>query len=185
MSLNNREFLQLQKSVKIGVPTYCTDSILSSGYIMTSKYVLLLLSLTVLTLSVIPQSHAESNGTWSCKLDGTEWKDTKSGASLNDGKLTLYSSDDRVDGIYIMTNKPAAEGHFDLNNDAQASFTDSAGANHRSKSGAGSLVISKYVAPGGDGKGRVTGTFSSEFESTADKDYALKDCTFDLPVKNL
>ncbi len=46
-------------------------------------------------------------------------------------------------------------------------------------------MISKYVAPAGETLGRVEGTFSSSFESDASKALALKDCVFNLPVKNL
>lgn len=130
-------------------------------------------------------SHAESNGTWACKLDSKEWKNDHGGASMNAGQLTLYSGDDAIEGIYIMMGKPPAVGSFALNDSAQASFSDTTGANHKSKAGTGTLVISKFSPPEGDVKGKVEGTFSSNFEGGTAKEFALKDCTFSLPVKNL
>lgn len=151
---------------------------------MTIKYVTPFLAVVILLLNA-SSSYAESDGTWSCKLDSKEWKNTHGGASLNAGQLTLYSGDDRIDGIYIMMGKPPAVGSFALNDSAQASFSDSTGANHKSKTGTGTLVISKFMPPEGDVKGKVEGTFSGNFESGAAKEFALKDCTFSLPVKNL
>lgn len=136
-------------------------------------------------LGVTSAAQAESNGSWKCTLDGKEWTDSKGGASLNAGNLTLYSSDDRVEGIYIMTLKPAAVGSFALNDGAQAQFSDPSGKNHKSKAGSGTLTFAKYTAPEGDVLGKVEGTFSATFEGDAGKEPALKDCTFSLPVKNL
>lgn len=152
---------------------------------MTNKNVPIFFVVGLFILSITSPLHAESNGSWACKLDGKEWKDAKSGASLNAGNLTLYSSDDRFDGIYIMTNKSAAVGSYALNDEAQASFSDTTGLNHKSKTGSGTLVISKYTPPEGDVKGKVEGTFSGNFEGGAAKEFALTDCTFSLPVKNL
>ena len=128
---------------------------------------------------------AESDGKWSCKLNDAEWKNDKGGASLNAGQLSIYSGDDRIDGIFIMMSKAPAMGSFSLNDSAQASFSDAAGANHKSKAGSGTLVISKFLPPQGETKGKLEGTFSAEFESGASKQLALKDCSFSLPVKNL
>lgn len=152
---------------------------------MTINKISIFFALSGLILSVTSPLYAEPNGTWDCKLDSKEWKDAKSGASLNGGLLTLYSSDDRTDGIYIMMNKPAAVGSYALNESVQASLADAAGVNHKSKAGSGTLVISKYTPPEGEVKGKVEGTFSGNFESNTGNDSVLKDCTFSLPVKNL
>ena len=143
-----------------------------------------LFTICIFIASVTSAAQAESNGSWACKLDGKEWKDEKGGASLNLGNLTLYSSDDRIEGIYIMTLKPAAVGSFALNEAAQASLTDPSGKNHSSKSGSGTLTISKYAPPQGETKGKVEGTFSGTFGADS-KEHSLKECTFNLPVKNL
>ncbi len=152
---------------------------------MNIRNVTLVILLAVMSAVISSLASAESNGTWSCTLDSKEWKNNHGGASLNGGMLTLYSGDDRLDGIYIMTGKPAAVGSYALNDTAQASLSDSAGKSHTSKPGSGALEISKFSPPAGESKGTVEGRFSGTFPAEASKEYVLKDCTFSLPVKNL
>ena len=146
-----------------------------------SRFILLSVSFVCLTAS----GAFGADAGWSCKVDGKEWKDPKGGASLNAGLMTLYSSDDRIEGVYIQTNKDGAVGEFTLNDGAVGSFTDPAGAQSKSKSGSGKLVISKFTATVGDTKGKVEGTFSGNFESATAKVTAITECTFILPLKNL
>lgn len=117
-------------------------------------------------------------------IDGKEWKE-KGGASVNDGKLTLYSSDDHLEGVYIMVLNPAMKGTFELNRGAQAQYTDSLGKNFTTKEGSGVLEITKYLAPEGESKGSVEGTFYGVFAADASSDRTIKNCSFLLPVKNL
>lgn len=152
-------------------------------HIMKTLSLSLAASLCVTTFCSL--SHAESNGTWSCMLDGQKWENQKGGASLNGDSLTLYSGDDQIDGIYIMMSQPPSASTFPLNGAAQASFSDPQGAQHSAKDGSGALIISKFTPPVGETKGSVEGTFSGDFEPGTAKAHSLKECTFNLPVKNL
>lgn len=149
------------------------------------KIINVLLSLIVSTLicGAASSSYADATEGWVCQIDGKEWKET-GGATLNMGNLTLYSSDDHMEGIYIMTLMPAMVGSYALNEGAQASFTEASGANHKAKAGSGKLDISKYTAPEGETKGRVEGTFSGVFGESG-KEHTVKDCKFNLSLRNL
>lgn len=151
---------------------------------MNIKSALLFLAVSTSIATTIPAAYAETAEGWTCKVDGKEWKE-KGGATLNLGNLTLYSSDDHMEGVYIMTLMPAMVGDYALNSAAQASYTDPAGGNFKAKAESGKLVISKYTAPEGETKGKVEGTFSATVGDDPAKEHSLKDCTFSLSVRNL